>query len=344
MKKTAQPPARPEKPGLRDALFGELPPDWRDKRRAAPKGPARPPPPTARVRSILQLDRRDWFVVLKGVYREFLRDRVLSVSGGVTFFALLALFPAITTLVSIYGLFADPESIANHLNLLDRVLPPDVVQIIAGQINHITQTPVFTLSLTGTVSLLVAIYSATGGIKALIETLNLAWYETETRSFFRLNLIGLGFTFGAIFLLIALLTGIAVIPVALAWLHAPPEIESLISLTRWPVMFALLTLAIAALYHWGPDQQNNARHRVLPGTIAAALLLVAASVGFSWYVQNLAHYSETYGSLGAVVVLMMWLWIASIIVMIGAEFNAELSRRIDSLNGDDIEDDMKKAA
>lgn len=327
------------KPSLRDALIGDLPPDWHEKRRPSiPSKSASSPDQTPdaitpdAITSARHLSLRDWGQVLKGVYREFLRDRVLSVSGGVTFFALLALFPAITTLVSIYGLFADPDSIASHLDLLDRVLPPDVVEIIRGQIEHITQTPTATLSLTGAVSLLIAIYSATGGIKALIETLNLAWYETETRSFIKLNLVGLAFTLGAIVLILSMLVSIAVVPLVLAWLQLPPEIDSLISLARWPLMFALLTMSIAALYRWGPDQQGSGPHRVLPGGIIASFALVAASVGFSWYVQNLAHYNQTYGSLGAVIVLMMWLWIAAIIVMLGAELNAEIARRIQSRN------------
>ncbi len=324
----------PPKPGLHQALFGELPEGWREKRGLPPE-PIRTPasmPATPRapgsVRGLRGLRLSSWGLILKRVYGEFCHDRVLSVAGGVTFFALLALFPAITTLVSVYGLFSDPERIAADLGLIDRLLPGDVVEIIRAQITHIAATPVVTLTATGAISLLVAIYSATGGMKALIESLNLAWFETESRSTITLNLVGLCFTLGAIVLILSMLAVIAVVPAVLNWLHLPAELQRLFAWLRWPAMFAVLTLAIAALYRWAPDRSQNARQPVMLGAIVAALALVGASVGFSWYVSHLAHYNQTYGSLGAVIVLMMWLWIATIIIMVGAELNAEVTRQI----------------
>lgn len=338
------------KVGLRQALFGELPEGWRERRGLAPSGPspatprglAHMPAPALSSRSNSgaaatggsrpakpRLGLRSWAQILGRVYKEFCRDRVLSVSGGVTFFALLALFPAITTLVSVYGLFSDPERIAAHLDLLNRILPPEVVDIIRGQIQHIASTPIAALTTTGIISLIVAIYSATGGMKALIESLNLAWFETETRGTLKLNLIGLCFTAGAIILILSLLAAIAVVPALLDWLKVPQDIQQTFALARWPAMFAVLTLSIAALYRWAPDRSFDSNHRVMMGAVLAAFALVLASVGFSWYVTHLAHYNQTYGSLGAVVVLMMWLWIATIIIMLGAELNAEVTRQID---------------
>lgn len=272
---------------------------------------------------------RGWWSVLRATADGFSSARGLSVAGGVGFFALLALFPALTTLVAVYGLFSDPLTITGHLNMLARFLPGDVVEIIRTQLERLTSTPQSTLSVAGIAAALVALYSATGGIKALIESLNLAWGRSETRGVIRLNLIALTLTLGAIALVIAIMTATVILPPAMQLLHVPPPMQQLVSLARWPAMFAVLTLAIALLYRWAPAAPPARGFRVMPGALFAAILLVAASVGFSWYVANLASYSETYGSLGAVVVLLMWLWIGAIVVILGATFNAQLQRYLD---------------
>lgn len=269
---------------------------------------------------------RDWWHILRGVVGQFSQDRVLSVAGGVTFFVLLALVPVLTTFVSIYGLFADPQTISQHIEMLARFLPGDVVGIVQGQIRHITATSSATLSATGILAALMALYSATGGMKAMIESLNLAWYQRETRGLIHLNLIGLAFTLGAIFLVLTTLGVITLLPAVTRWLHFPPELQNLIALARWPVLLAALTVAIAMLYRWAPASRNGKRPRAIPGAFVASVALVTASIGFSWYVANIAEYNRTYGSLGAIVVMMMWLWIASIIIMLGAELNSEVDR------------------
>lgn len=345
----------PRQPDVYDALFGPLPEGWRERKglAAAPgAGPLRPagsgatpeekdaaanaaPPPRrpGAPETPWQLGRQSWIAVLKRVATEFSRDRVTSVAGGVTFFALLALFPAITALVSIYGRVADPTTIADNVEAMSRVLPDSAVELIAGQVNAIASAPATALSIAGIVSILIALWSANGGMKALIEALNIAWYETEKRGFIKLNLVSMALTLSAIIGIMALVTAIAVIPVILSVLMPGSMVETLVGWLRWPLMLGLLILGLAVIYRYGPSKNDPAWQWISPGALLAAAGLMIASAGFSFYVSNFANYNQTYGSLGAVIVMMMWLWIGSIVVLTGAELNSELERQIKIENG-----------
>ncbi|WBU57312.1 YihY/virulence factor BrkB family protein [Paracoccus sediminicola] len=276
----------------------------------------------------------EWWRVLKATIREIGKDRVTSVAGGVVFFGLLALFPAITALVSIFGLVADPVVIEDQLDNLEQVVPPSALDIIRGQIESIISSPGTALSFAGIAGLLATLWSANGGMKALMGALNVAWVEQESRGFVKLNLISLGMTLGAIVLIIALVTAIAVLPALLDWLPLPESTVSMFSAIRWPIMFAVLLLSISLLYRFGPSRDDAHFSWVSPGALFAAVGLVGASSLFSFYAANFASYNETYGTLGAVVVLMMWMWIAAIVVLVGAELNAVAERHLRALNGE----------
>ena len=299
-----------------------------------------PPPPETMPGpdSPWELGRASWMAVTKRTVAEFTRDRVTSVAGGVTFFGLLALFPAITALVSIYGLVADPATITDNIDMLRRFLPPSAVDLIAGQITSITSSPATSLSLAGLISILLAIWSANGGMKALIEALNVAWFETEKRGFIKLNLVSLAFTMGAILMIMVLFSAIALVPAILQTVAAGSVVENLIAILRWPLVLGLLLVALAVVYRFGPSKEDAEWHWISPGALIAAVGLIVASMLFSWYAANFADYNKTYGSLGAVVGLMMWLWIACIVVMLGAEINSEVERQIKIENGVDPDD------
>lgn len=348
-------PANSRQPDVYDAFFGPLPADWRARRGLADQPGGGPPrlaggavdagaktkianagPPPRRPgapSSPWQLSRKSWVAVLKRTAEEFTRDRVTSVAGGVTFFALLALFPAITALVSIYGWLADPASITEHLNTLNRFLPDSAVELLAGQVQAIASAPKSALSIAGIIAILIALWSANGGMKAMIEALNIAWFETEKRSFIKLNLVSLAMTLTAIVGIILLLLAIAVIPTILRIVMAGSAVETIVNLARWPVMLGLLILGLAFIYRFGPSKDDPGWQWISPGALVAALGLMIASMGFSFYVSNFANYNETYGSLGAAIVMMMWLWIAAIVVMTGAELNSEVERQIKIENG-----------
>ncbi|MDO5612863.1 MAG: YihY/virulence factor BrkB family protein [Paracoccus sp. (in: a-proteobacteria)] len=280
-----------------------------------------------------QFTRGDWWQVGKRTFAQIGEDRVMSVAGGVTFFGLLALFPAITALVSLFGLFADPVRISENLDLLRDFLPEDAIAIIATQVEKITSAPAVSLSIASLFALGMAFYSANGGMKAIIEALNVAFFKAETRSFIKLNLTAMAFTLGGMLMIVMMIGVIAVIPAILAWVPMTRAAEWALFIVRWPIMLALLMLALSALYRWGPNKADSRWQWISPGAIFAALGLMVASMLFSWYAANFADYNETYGSLGAVILLMMWLWIASMVVMMGAEINSEVERQLRILNG-----------
>ena len=321
-----------------DALIGDL--DDRTRREyGLPAADGTPPPPVVRrklkgkVPHLRDLRLPDILSILKRTISQIGADRVTAVAGGVTFFGLLSLFPAITAFVSLYGLIADPATISGHLEMMQRFLPNGAFEIISGQIQAITASPSTALSVAGIVALLAAFYSANGGMKALLSALNVAFFQKETRSFVRLNLVAMSFTLGGLVLLMLMLGAIAVIPILLAWLPISGGGERLVSFIRWPIMFFVLITALAAIYRWGPAAPNRRWRWISPGAIFAAVALVVTSILFSWYAANFAHYNETYGSLGAVIGLMMWLWLAATIVLVGAELNSEIERYMKQMVG-----------
>lgn len=324
-------------PGVLDALFGDLDDRTRHRFGMKTEGSVDEVRPARRAAGpdigLRDLTKDDWITVGKSVYEQIGVDRVTSVAGGITFFGLLSLFPAITALVSIYGLVADPATISQHLDLLQSFLPDGALDIIRGQVESITSSPGTALSLAGIAGLLIAFYSANGGMKALLSALNVAFFQSETRGFIRLNLVSAVFTLAGLVMIVLMLGIIAVIPILLQMLPLEGSTSTWVSLIRWPIMFGMLILALAALYRWGPAAPDSRWRWVSPGAVVAAIGLVITSILFSWYAANFADYNETYGSLGAVIALMTWLWFASTVVLVGAEINSELERHMKKLAG-----------
>ena len=324
--------------GVLEALFGDL--DDRTRRRFGMKGPDGSVPaqetvaaPPRKDVGLRDLGMSDWWSIGQATLAQIGNDRVTAVAGGITCFGLLSLFPALTALVSIYGLVAAPAPIAGHLDMLESFLPQGALGIIRDQVKAITASPGTALSLAGIGGLLVAFYSANGGMKALLSALNVAFFQTETRGFLRLNLVSMAFTLGGLVMILLMLGMIAVIPALLQLLPLTESTSRWVGLIRWPIMFGMLILALAALYRWGPDAPDSRWRWISPGAVLAAVGLVLTSILFSWYVANFADYNETYGSLGAVIALMMWLWFASTVVLVGAEVNSEIESHLKRLAG-----------
>jgi membrane protein len=273
----------------------------------------------------------------QNVYTEIVEDRVLAVAAGVAFYGLLALFPAITTLVSFYGIFNDRSTAAADLATLTSLLPPSAVSIVSDQINRIINTGSVNLSLAAAFSFLIAIWSANSGMKAAMDALNVAYGVKETRSFLTLNALSLFFTFSAIFVLLFLLSAIALVPVILEAIGLGPWVEWLIWLGRWPLLLLAANLALAVLYRWGPAVSAVKWRWYSPGTIFASLGFALLSVAFSAYAANFAQFNETYGSLGAVIAFLTWSWLVTVIMLTGAELNAELDRMAKAASNSDAQ-------
>lgn len=297
-----------------------------DKQHAPPQAAAEP----GRGREAdtpTEIPATGWKDILWRTYEEFGKDRVMSVAAGVTYYALLAIFPAIAALVSIYGLFADPATIQEHLNALSGVLPGGALEIVGEQVSRIASQGGGALGFAFIFGLALSLWSANAGMKAVFDALNIVYDEEEKRSFVRLNLMSLTFTLGALLFIILAIGGIIVLPIVLDFIGLGSGTEWLLSLARWPVLLIGVVLGLSLVYRYGPSRDKAEWRWVTPGGIVAAVLWIVGSMLFSWYVSNFGSYNETYGSLGAVIGFMTWIWLSSVIVLLGAEINAEMEHQ-----------------
>ncbi len=274
-----------------------------------------------------EIPARGWKDILWRTYEEFNKDRVMSVAAGVTYYALLALFPAIAALVSIYGLFADPGTIQDHLNTLSGVLPGGALDIIREQVIRIASQGSGKLGFGFVFGLGLSLWSSNAGMKAIFDALNIVYGEEEKRSFIKLNVLSLSFTLGAIAFILIALAGIIVLPIALNFIGLGSGTEWLVSIARWPILLIGIVVGLSLIYRFGPSRDKAEWRWVTPGGIVAAVLWLAVSMLFSWYVANFGSYNETYGSLGAVIGFMTWIWLSTTVVLLGAEINAEMEHQ-----------------
>jgi membrane protein len=279
-----------------------------------------------KARTPTEIPTKGWKDIGLRVWDKFNSDRILLISAGVTFYAILAIFPAIAALVSVYGLIADPNTINQHVNDLRGVLPDGALDIIGGQVQRLASKGGGTLGLTLLASVLLSLWSANGGVKSVFDALNIAYDETERRGFVALTLQSLVFTGGALLFVILALTGIVIVPVALQFLGLD-EKAWFVALLRWPALLLILVFGLAVLYRFGPSRNRPQWRWVSAGGILAAVLWLGASALFSYYVGHFGSYNETYGSLGAAIGFMTWIWISTMVVLLGAELNAEMERQ-----------------
>lgn len=274
-----------------------------------------------------EIPKLGWKDIFWRTYEQINKDRVLSVAAGVVFYVVLALFPAITALVSIYGLVADPATIREQIGTLGSVVPADALNIIREQIERISSNSGGSLGLASVFGILVALWSANAGMKAVIDALNVAYDEEEKRSFIRLTLVSLVFTLGAMAFLLLAMGAMVVLPIVLGMLGLGSVAATVVNILRWPVMFIVVMTGIAILYRFGPSRNKPTWRWVSPGTVIATLGWIIGSLLFSWYLTNFANYNATYGSLGAAIGMMTWLWLSAIMILMGAEVNAEIEHQ-----------------
>jgi membrane protein len=275
----------------------------------------------------VQIPWAGWKDILWRTYQRSNDDRLLATAAGVVFFGLLAIFPAITALVSFYGLLADPSTISRNLQTLAMMLPEGSFQIVQDQIGRVLAKGSGELGAAFLFGIALAIWSANAGMKAVIDALNVAYGEKEERGFLKLNLVSLTLTVAAIVALVLMVNAVVVLPLALDSLGLKPVSQLIVSLARWPLMFVLLMIALAVLYRFGPSRRAPQWEWLGVGTLVAVLLWIVGSAALSWYLSNFGNYTATYGSLGAAIGFMMWMWMSAIIVLLGAELNSEVERQ-----------------
>jgi membrane protein len=270
------------------------------------------------------LPRRRWWAVLVKVVKDVKNDHLSLLSGGVAFFGFLAVFPALGALVAAYGLMFDPAHVHGQLGQLEAVLPPSILGILEAQLQRLTAAASEDLSLGAVVALLTAVWLANKGARGLVEATNLAYDLEDSRGFVALTALSLAMTAGTLVAFVVLLALVAVLPAALAIVGLDETLEGLLGWLRWPVITLVLATGLAVIYAYAPNRKPARFRWVTPGSVAATGLLLLASAGFSLYVSSFGKYDEVYGSLGAVAVLLLWIYVSAFVVLLGAEVNAEV--------------------
>jgi membrane protein len=271
-----------------------------------------------------EIPAKGWWQVLKRVWNETTSDKMSMMAASCAFYAMLALFPAISVLISLYGLFLDPATVERQLEAVRDVLPAATYELVAQRVHELAMKGSTTLSWGVALGLLLALWSATAGTKALIMALNIAYEETEERSIVRLNLVAIAMTLAGILGVSVALSIIVGVPAALRLENLGPAAGIAIRLVSSALLIGFVVIGLSVLYRLGPNRQQARWRWITPGSVLAGVLWLLASLLFSYYVGHFASYDVTYGSLGAVVVALMWFYVSAFVVMLGAELNAEL--------------------
>ena len=274
-----------------------------------------------------EIPARGWWDIVWRVTQRIGSDNVTLVAGGLAMYSLLSVFPGLTAAVSIYGLFATPADAIQHMQAFSGVLPPGVWDIFNSQLQAMTRHPQSTLSLAAALGLIIALWSARSALSALMTATNIAYGEHEKRGFFRQMLISLALTVGAVVgFLLMLLLGIA-IPVALKILGTRVWVQVVADVLQWVLLWGFAVVGLAFVYRYAPAREPARWNWVTWGSTIAATLWLGASALFAIYVRTFADYGKTYGTLGSVVALLMWFFVSGVIVVLGAEINAEMERQ-----------------
>ena len=274
-----------------------------------------------------EIPPRGWFAVLKRVKAEVKDDNVPLLAAGVAFYAMLAIFPAIIALVTVYGMVADPAQVESQVGEFAKSLPSGADQLLTQQLKSVTSAGRQSLSIGLAVSLLAVLWSASGGVQGLVKGLNLVYDEKETRGFIKLRGLSLLLTIGAIVVAVVALALITVFPGVIDNFGLGQAARLAASIVRWVVLALLVLIAIAVVYRYAPDRANPRWRWVSWGAVVALVLWLLGSIGFSWYVDNFGKYNQTYGALAAVIILLLWLFLSAFAVLLGAELDAEIERQ-----------------
>jgi membrane protein len=281
------------------------------------------------------IPRAGWRDILLRVMHKLGEDNVSLVASGVALNTLLAVFPAMAVLASVYGMFASPAQVAKEIAPFYSLLPHDAASIIQAQLQALARPRSQTLDIGAIVSFIVSIYYSSQGVSALMSATNIAYTERERRGFIRLILVAAGFAMGAVigFVLMLLLT--IAVPLALERLPMPAFVSMAALVLRWVLLWLFAVLGLAIVYRYAPSRKNAKWRWVSWGSVIAATLWLASSFLFSLYVRDFGTYGTTYGALGGVIVLIMWFYLQGFAIVLGAEFNAETEHQtaVDTTRG-----------
>jgi membrane protein len=292
-----------------------------DYRRAAEEGRGR------HADTPHEIPARGWWDILVRVKNEMSKDNLSILAAGVGFYSLLAIFPALAAAVSIYGLVFDPHGVEQQLSMVIGLIPEEARKIITDQLSAITSQPRQSLGFSVIFTLLFALWSASAAVQTLMTGLNVVYDEPERRGFISFHATALILTLGGIVFGLIALSLIAALPAALKFVGLPKQIETTLLLVRWPLLAIAVIFALAVLYRFGPSREKPRWIWVSWGAVLATVLWLAVSILFSFYVSNFGSYNQTYGALGAVVILLMWFYFTGYVILMGGELNAEMEHQ-----------------
>ncbi len=275
-----------------------------------------------RASSPIAIPWSGWKEILARTYQEINDNRLMAVAAGAVFYSLLALFPAIAAFVALYGLFSDPSAIDAQVSALSGFLPGGALDLLHEELARLAAHK----GANGwgfVIGLVFALWSASSGVKAIIDALNVAYDEREKRSYIRLTLISLGYALLAMVAATVMVGAVVVIPIVLGRLG----FGSVIALLRWPALLVVVIVGLGVIYRYLPCRREPRWQWLSVGSVFAGTAWLVTSLLFSWYIANFGTYNATYGSLGAAVGMMMWMWISMIVILVGAQLNAEVERQ-----------------
>lgn len=269
-----------------------------------------------------QVKFADWKLAIIKLSKEISDDRLTIVAGALAFYAMLALFPGLIALVSLFGLVADPKKVETGLTQLTDILPPGGREILLDQLHELVNTPRTSLSLGLLISVVTALWSASSGVDALVDAINVAYNKVEKRNWLKRRALSVLMTLALLVFTVVTLALVAILPSIELWLGDRVIILGLLSALRWPALAALVALGLFCLYRFAPSRDRPGTSDV-SGALIATVLFLAASSLFSLYVSEFAAYHKTYGAVGSVVALLFWFYYSSLIMLLGAELSAE---------------------
>ena len=270
---------------------------------------------------------RGWKDILVRTWNELSDNNIFLVAGGVTYALLLALFPALASLVSVYGLLLDRSQVEQQIMSLSTVLPPETTKMVADELHSLVTAPSGSLSISAVVTLVIALWSASRGMSGLITGFDIAYDQKETRGFFKLNAIAIGLTVAGLIGGTMIIALVGVLPAAIQFVGLGVVAKWVILVLEWPLLLGVVLFSLAVLYRFAPDRHPPEWRWVSPGAITATVLWLLGSIAFSVYVSHFNSYDKTYGSLGGVVVLLTWLYLSSFAALLGAVINAQSERQ-----------------
>jgi len=266
-----------------------------------------------------------WKAIALRTKEQFKSDNVTILAAGVAFYLLLALAPALVAMLAVYGTISDPADVGSHLDEVSGALPADMRDLLDEQLRTAASASPSELGIGLVVGLVAAVLGASKGARSMVQALNVAYDEEESRGFLKLRLLALGITAAGLVVIVASLLALTVVPAIGERLGDGYGVVA--SILRWPLLAAVMATALAAIYRYAPDRNNPRWRWVTPGALAALVIWLLGSVGFTIYADRFGSFGETYGALGAVVVLMLWLFLTAMAVLVGAEVNGEAERQ-----------------